>query len=917
MNEQEGRILFRLTESSLIVANSGRPFSLHGLIAVVYGWTSTKGRERLEWPEDDRNFVDEKDAQKVINERRDAKREHLRDPYELNSQSSQQSQTVQSYSGRTLFELLQNAVDANSEKPIGYKGVGFRSVLNITSSPEIHSGPLHAQWSPKIAEETVGAAAKNLPVLAFPNWSENRPGELEDFDTVVVLPLTSEKKAEIEEEWEGFVSDPSIVVFISGLSKVTWDRYGSVVSWERTKANNRVSIIQSKSDSPKATFRWETCDFGISKVAIPIGESGTLDRTGSDNPTTLRCFFPTEDANPFLNVLIHSEFSLTPDRKHVDTRHPDTERAIKDAAAAVSRIAANRTNLEEALDVLGLRAIGPLDEESLAGRICAEVRNAISEQPLHALDGKALSSLRSCPRGFGQEHLSDARRLELWEIFKACVASHRQNGLDGLPFFPCGSENVGRERTLFWLNPQAPLSLHGLQGLEWAKCEGLPKPYSSKALFSPPRGEDDVPEIPEEIELKFLDRAFHADLSKRLDYSSGWFLGHVLGVGKFDLEQVVTTAVFPVLEKGGSSDSILHFLRDLYRGTFGERNREFDWTEPWKVRLSQICKVRCERNEWHPAIEIYAGEKWTGTDFLERCYRERSDRSFLHAPDGDEAEVMQWARFYRWLGVGWAPKVIPIVLEEKKGEGWEWSSDGFKCPGEEPEDWKSYCLSAWETQYRSEAFVHRRPRLKSDWSIDGGFSLLDIPGAFESFYGRWDYFRLYAKSSCGWSSKQKENYDNETKRSISYLFWRLRRIEWIPSSDGESKRQPLDCFKKGEVLSSRALSPLISRLPQGFPEKIANDLEIRSSFEEIDLEDWKRWIARIQHLNPTQNFEDRETIRRFYSCVLSNAEADQNQIPFHELNVWWVERLEDREKWILAPPSSSASRSPASNVSSE
>lgn len=313
--------------------------------------------------------------------------------------------------------------------------------------------------------------------------------------------------------------------------------------------------------------------------------------------------------------------------------------------------------------------------------------------------------------------------------------------------------------------------------------------------------------------------------------------------------------------------------------------------------------VRCERNEWHPAIEVYAGEQWTGTDFLERCYRKQSDRSFLHAPTGDETEVKQWADFYRWLGIGWAPKVSPLVLEEDKFGGWNWSNGRFECPGEEPEDWKEYSNSAWATRYRSDSFSYRHPRLKRDWTIDGGFSLLDLPGAFESFHGCWDYFRLYCKSSCGWSSNQQEDYDNETKRSISYLFWRLNRIDWLPSSDGESKRQPLDCFRKGEVLSSRALAPLISRLPQDFPEKMADDLEIRRSFEEIVYEDWVRWITRIQLLDPTLHFEQRETIRRFYSCVLSNAIPIQDQIPFNELKVWWVERLEDREKWILAPAS--------------
>ena len=37
-----GRILFKLTPTSLIVANTGRPFTKRGLAAVVYGSLTTK-----------------------------------------------------------------------------------------------------------------------------------------------------------------------------------------------------------------------------------------------------------------------------------------------------------------------------------------------------------------------------------------------------------------------------------------------------------------------------------------------------------------------------------------------------------------------------------------------------------------------------------------------------------------------------------------------------------------------------------------------------------------------------------------------------------------------------------------------------------------------------------------------------------
>src|ERR1700719_1551435 len=106
MTGQTGKILFKLTPSSLIVANTGRRFSVHGFISIVYGWTSSKRDEPNAWPEDDQLFTDVEHAQRVITERREAKRSHLSDRYELSSQRSQQAQTVQSYAGRALVELL-------------------------------------------------------------------------------------------------------------------------------------------------------------------------------------------------------------------------------------------------------------------------------------------------------------------------------------------------------------------------------------------------------------------------------------------------------------------------------------------------------------------------------------------------------------------------------------------------------------------------------------------------------------------------------------------------------------------------------------------------------------------------------------------------------------------------------------------
>ena len=57
------------------------------------------------------------------------------------------------YGGRAIWELLQNADDAmapptvDPAQLIGVKGLGFKSVLEITDKPEIYSGGFHFYFS--------------------------------------------------------------------------------------------------------------------------------------------------------------------------------------------------------------------------------------------------------------------------------------------------------------------------------------------------------------------------------------------------------------------------------------------------------------------------------------------------------------------------------------------------------------------------------------------------------------------------------------------------------------------------------------------------------------------------------------------------------------------------------------------------
>ena len=846
----------------------------------------------------DRKFTGEDDAEAEVNRLREEKRTILSFPNQRASEAGQQEQTVQSYAGRALIELLQNAVDANREIPIGYKGLGFRSVLNLTDAPEIHSGHLHVRWSPENAHEAVGAAAEKLPVLAFPQWWPDSTERVDSYATSVVLPLKESARQDIQDEWSRLMSDPSVIVFIDGVDELIWDAgEGKRLTWCRSQMNDIVTIVATVADQPPVAQRWRVHRVGEAAVAIPLDVSGALLVRQEQGATNFRCYFPTEDTNPFGNVLVHAAFPLTLDRKKLDCAHPNTAKRITEIADAMAA-AASQLGVVEILDLLQTGWTGDAARDRVETKLVLAVKQAIA--------GCALVGLRCCPQ---REQLpygfwDSARRLSLWERFKACLARYRPGELDGLSLLPLGSETPTREKTLLWLNPNAGLTKGELRGLHWAKADGESVPCNSSVLFAPPSGEALVPPIPPGIALHFLDREFYQDASKKLGNEVARSLFRdTLGVRDFRISEVITHAVLPVLEAGDEPVGIVEFLYALWcRAERGERG-DFDWNEQWRARLIRACKVRCSDGGLRSTLETYAGSDWTGSDFLARCYGDRADRVFLHAPPDDPELRESCAAFYRWLGVGWAPKIFPLLLEgdtTKTKRGWLWADGRFVVAGEEPPNWRDYCADAWARRYQASDFTYRTPRLKLDWTLDGGEKVVEQGGAFEAVHATWSYYARYAESVCYWSSNQQQDYDNERKSTVSYFLWRLRSLRWLPAGEPPELHRPVDVFSPGEVALSHAMSGWVSPLGKDVPDKIANLLAIRRYWKEVTLDDWRRWLRAAETLNPQERIEDRDRIRRLYACLLTNAERGDAQNPLMSCKLWWVERLADCENWTLA-----------------
>ena len=195
-------------------------------------------------------------------------------PQRLLEDYGQECQIAQDYHGRLIYELLQNADDAmangssassirfeltdtdlwvaNSGRPldepdvrglcgisaskkalrrlsrrasIGHKGMGFKSVLEISGEPEIHSGPFHFYFSPERSEELLKEYSPHgrCPTLTFRIPFEKERDStvralLAEYSTVIKLPLREGKKDDLFQKLKMF--DPRVLLLCQHLERM-------------------------------------------------------------------------------------------------------------------------------------------------------------------------------------------------------------------------------------------------------------------------------------------------------------------------------------------------------------------------------------------------------------------------------------------------------------------------------------------------------------------------------------------------------------------------------------------------------------------------------------------------------------------------------------------------------------------------
>lgn len=131
-----------------------------------------------------------------------------------------------------------NSPKIKRQKKIGYKGLGFRSILNWSQAIGIKSGPFSIEFSkdnaigffksllenhPELKREVEEASTKNeqypIATLAVPKWKETYDIDTSKYDTYIVIHFSSDKvRQDIQQQINELSME--VALFLNNLRKI-------------------------------------------------------------------------------------------------------------------------------------------------------------------------------------------------------------------------------------------------------------------------------------------------------------------------------------------------------------------------------------------------------------------------------------------------------------------------------------------------------------------------------------------------------------------------------------------------------------------------------------------------------------------------------------------------------------------------
>jgi hypothetical protein len=284
--------------------------------------------------------------------------EALNSPHMLADLAGLERYIAESYSSRAFIELLQNSDDAGADRVkfvrgdgwvicansgrefnlsdfrslcrsassnkergrgIGYRGIGFKSVVGIANEVHLISESLRVTFSRHLTDQLVGGVNTAVPLIRIPHLLnlEEVSGPMVEANLLLsqgyttLFILEGINQTQIDNEFDRFNSDH--LIFLNNVRiVVSNNRKEKVFTCDRSHLSSHASIVSTSSPTGDEKWKIESRD-GVSIAFSMEGDNLIpLTPTGS----IVHAFLPTlEQAG--IGVRINGDFSTDPSRTRV------------------------------------------------------------------------------------------------------------------------------------------------------------------------------------------------------------------------------------------------------------------------------------------------------------------------------------------------------------------------------------------------------------------------------------------------------------------------------------------------------------------------------------------------------------------------------------------------------------------------
>lgn len=858
-----GWISFQATDDALIVANGGedaRPFDRLGVISICHLGISPKVAKP---PRD--NYME--NGVLCANHRLPtliAERLQNADANIRGSLASAAKQTSADCTGRFELELLQNADDAIGDRTtselIGAKGMGFKSVLEITDSPEIHSGEFHFQLARKQGEDE----------LRIPNVINDAINAPQGAATVLRLPYRDESAKQTVIDLLNNIT-PELMLFMQRLSRINIEINGDaprVLEINRGASTGFGSETCTLTENNTATKwrRW-TAPWSVDNkpkeqpgkqmsvsLCLPLGNDGKPVAAQQEYP--LCVFFPTKGEIPGLKALLHASYEVSINRDHISPAASEHDRKairekacglIADVLTQISPETALRafgsirapstqkgeiTQLQKAIrDTVTATAFVPVVGGSLVkpgeARLWRhDLGNVVRESHKEVCSANLLSSMlarehtspdiRKILDGMGAKIIGEIEHAKLLRFCKndgmqSCAAALRTAESIVAKNEECAG--ILKQSPLWLTESNTPRAINGAMPLLWKR----PKIW------------------PEWLDAEFISpelRGAIAPASREKDNNK--------------LPALKSKGVWPLdNSRAFLSDALLPFCRGKDAKWWAEHGWDvlrmaIQWAgadgKTTNKKVGDIIHLPTDKG-WMPANNCYAGGAWGGPATFGKYFNNVENRGVIVSPSkwrkalNENIDREKLGKVLRGFGVSWSPKIRNISFCERtapSGLAREYAYGRLKSIQE-------YYVSAHSLAKSENNIIEHFPgALNGCKPVDVFRAMQEIPDRVHQQI-RIEYF--YHGSRRGFDYCE------------SFAMFQLRRCKWVPchaglhqsNKNGRVMTAPEDAFMPGQGI--RGITPMVVKpgMPAGEWHDVYNTLQQLGVKEEIPPNTEKSW----------------------------------------------------------------------------